>query len=71
MSAARYQISIDGVARTHRDLPEIAIEAAKYLKLKNPQSRVVLRDLTTDETTLIDAGSGAAIILPPKKTPSL
>ena len=64
MSAVRYQISIDGVVRTHRDLSEIVIEAARYLKSKNPQSRVVLRDLTTDETTQIDGSSQPAIILP-------
>jgi hypothetical protein len=32
---ARYAISIDGTVRTHRDVQEIAIEAANFLKAQN------------------------------------
>jgi hypothetical protein len=53
VSGARYEISIDGVVRTHRDLREIAVEAATVLKSKNPQSRVVVRDLITGTKTEI------------------
>ena len=52
MSGARYELSIDGVVRTHRDLRDIAVEAATFLKSKNPQSCVVVRDLITG--TLIE-----------------
>jgi hypothetical protein len=41
---------------------EIAVEAARYLKSKNPQSRVVLRDLMTDEATQIDPRAGSPIV---------
>jgi hypothetical protein len=48
---ARYSISIDGTVRTHLDVQELAIEAAEFLKLQNPHSKVVIRDLLTGETT--------------------
>ena len=47
MSGARYEISIDGVVRTHRDIRDVAVEAATFSKSKNPQSRVVVLDLIT------------------------
>jgi hypothetical protein len=53
VSGAHYEISIDGVVRAHRDLREIAVEAATFLKSRNPQSRVVLRDLVTGARTEI------------------
>jgi hypothetical protein len=48
--SARYEISIDGTVRTHRDVRDIAIEAANFLKAQNPYSKVVIRDLLTGET---------------------
>ena len=53
MSGARFEITIDGVARTHRDLCEIAVEAATFLKSRNPQSRIVVRDVITGSRTEI------------------
>ena len=47
--SARYEISIDGTVRTHRDAGEIAIEAADLLKAQSPYSKVVIRDLWTGE----------------------
>jgi hypothetical protein len=37
---ARYAITIDGTVRTHRDVQEIAIEAADSLKAQNPHSKL-------------------------------
>ena len=53
MSGARYEISIDGVVRTHRDIRDVAVETATFLKSKNPQSRVVVFDLITGTRTEI------------------
>jgi hypothetical protein len=64
MSGARYEISIDGVVRTHRDLREIAVEAATFLKLRNPPSRVVVRDLITGTKTEISSESTATKFVP-------
>jgi hypothetical protein len=47
--SARYEISVDGTVRTHRDAREIAIEAANVLKSRSPYSKVVVRDLWTGE----------------------
>ena len=43
--AARLEISIDGVPRSHRDRHEIAIEAAARLMAKYPHSPVAVKDL--------------------------
>ena len=42
---AHYAIIIDGKTKSHRDLRETAIEAAKYLKGLYPHSQVEVRDL--------------------------
>lgn len=46
-SSERYEISVDGVARTHRDTRESALEAANVLKALNPISRIMVHDLQT------------------------
>lgn len=50
---AKFEISIDGTPRTYRDTAEIAREAAETLKRQIPTSKVVVRDLRTNEQTLI------------------
>jgi hypothetical protein len=52
-TGARYEISIDGVPRTHRDQKNIALESAKFLKSRNPNSVVKLEDLQTDEELVV------------------
>ena len=42
---ARFEIKIDGVVRTHRDVRETAIEAARFLQQRNPGAEVVITDL--------------------------
>jgi hypothetical protein len=37
---AQFEISIDGMPRTYRDLKPLAIEAAEFLKRKHPHSAV-------------------------------
>jgi hypothetical protein len=46
-SGARYAITVDGVARTHRDTREAAFEAANVLKALRPYTKVMIRDLLT------------------------
>lgn len=52
-TGAQYEISIDGVPRTHRDQKNIALESAKFLKSRNPNSVVKLKDLQTDEELVV------------------
>ena len=56
---ARYEVTIDGTPRTNRDTKPIAIEAGEFLKRKNPNAEVTVRDRVTGETIVI------------KSTPSL
>ncbi len=44
-TASRYEIAVDGVPRTMRDLRETAVEAARYLKVRNPASKITVTDL--------------------------
>jgi hypothetical protein len=50
----RWEITVDGRPRSYRDRRQIAIESAEYLKSKNPNVEVTVRDMTTGETTVIE-----------------
>jgi hypothetical protein len=41
MTGAQFEIRIDGTPRTYRDRKDFAIEAAEFLKTRNPQSVVL------------------------------
>ena len=42
---AQYEISIDGVPRTYRDRQDIALQTSRFLKSRNPNGVVKLKDL--------------------------
>jgi hypothetical protein len=52
-SGARYEITVDGKPRSMRDTRAVAIEAGEYLKSKNPNVVVAVRDLVGGETTIM------------------
>jgi hypothetical protein len=54
MSGARYEITIDGTPRTYRDREDYAREAATYLKTKQPNAEITVRDLQTGASTVIE-----------------
>jgi hypothetical protein len=56
--AARFEISIDGGPRSHRDQRDMAIKAAAQLMLQYPNSVVAVKDLQSGELTAIDYKSG-------------
>jgi hypothetical protein len=60
--AARFEISIDGVPRSHRDQRDMAIEAAAQLMFKYPNSAVAVKDLQRGEVTAIDYKSGLRLL---------
>ena len=41
MTGAQFEIRIDGTPRTYRDRKDYAMEAARFIKSKNPHSMVV------------------------------
>jgi hypothetical protein len=51
-----FEITVDGKPRGYRDTEAIAGEAARYLKLRNPNVEVVVRDIAGGETTVIKDG---------------
>ena len=57
---AHYEISIAGVPRTYRDRLDYATEAAALLKCNNPHSEVTVRDLRTNERSVIQLPKGAS-----------
>jgi hypothetical protein len=50
---ARYEINVDGKPQSYRDTKEVALEAAKYLKDRQPRSEVLVRDLLSDDSVAI------------------
>ena len=52
-TGACYEIAIDGTPRSYRDRKELAIEAATFLKTKNPNAELTVRDLETGETIAV------------------
>jgi hypothetical protein len=53
-TGARWDITVDGKPRTYDHDSQRAIEAGGYLKSKNPNVEVTVRDLTSGETTIIE-----------------
>ena len=45
MTGAQFEIRIDGTPRTYRDRKDYAMEAARFLKSKQPHSIVEVKDL--------------------------
>ena len=42
---AHFEIAVDGIVRTHRDVRETAVEAARILQQRNPSASIVITDL--------------------------
>ena len=55
---AQYQIFVDGVPRAYRDRQDIALQTARFLKSRNPNSTVKLKDLQTGEEAIIAFKAG-------------
>ena len=55
---AQYEISVDGVPRTHRERQDIALQTARFLKSQNPNSVVKMKDLRTGEETIVAFKAG-------------
>jgi FMN-dependent NADH-azoreductase len=51
---ACFEIKVDGKTRSYRDQKETAIEAAKYLKQRQPKVEVSVHDLWDNSVTVID-----------------
>ena len=56
-TGARYEMAIDGKARTHRDIKAVAIECAEYLKIRSLNSEVTVRDLDGGEMITIKSSA--------------
>jgi hypothetical protein len=50
---SRWEITVDGKPRSYRVDRQIAIESAQYLKRKNPNVEVTVRDLEGVEGTVV------------------
>ncbi len=45
MMGAMFEIKVDGVPRSYRDVRETAIEAARFLQQRNPAAKIAVTDL--------------------------
>jgi hypothetical protein len=50
-SGAQFEISVDGNPRSYRDIKTVAIASAEFLKSRNPNSNIAVKDLRTGEVT--------------------
>jgi hypothetical protein len=48
-SGAQFEILVDGKPRSYRDIKTVAIASAEFLKSKNPNSEVAVKNLKTGE----------------------
>ena len=51
MTGAPFEISVDGKPRSYRDIKAVAIASAEFLKSRNPNSNIAVKDLRTGEGT--------------------
>ena len=58
MTGAQVEIRIDGTTRTYRDRKDFAMDAASFLKSRNPHSVVEVRDLKSGEVTAVTYKAG-------------
>jgi len=56
--SAQFELSVDGVPRSYRDRKDLALQAAQFLKSRNPNSVVKLKALQTGEEIVIAFKSG-------------
>ena len=52
-TGSRWEITVDGKPRSYDRSKQLAIEGAQYLKLKNPNADVTVRDLEGIEETIV------------------
>jgi hypothetical protein len=58
MTGAQYEMRIDGTPRTYRDRKDYAMEAARFIKSKNPHSMVEVKDLKSGDVTAVTNSPG-------------
>jgi hypothetical protein len=58
MTGAQFEIRIDGAPRTYRDRKDYAMEAARFLKSKDPHSMVEVKDLQSGDVTAVALRAG-------------
>ena len=58
MTGAQFEIRIDHTPRTYRDRKDFAMEAASFLKSRNPHSVVEVGDLKSGEVTAVTYKAG-------------
>jgi hypothetical protein len=56
-TGARYEVAIDGKTRPHRDIKAVAIECAEFLKVRNLNSEITVRDLDGAEKITIKSSA--------------
>jgi hypothetical protein len=55
---AQFELSVDGVPRSHRDRKDLALQCGLFLKSRNPNSVIKLKDLQTGEEIVIAFKAG-------------
>jgi hypothetical protein len=53
MTGAQFEIRVDGTPRNYRDRKDFAMEAARFIKSKNPHSMVEVKNLQSGDVTAV------------------
>jgi hypothetical protein len=51
IEGVQFEILVDGKPRSYRDIKAVAIASAEFLKSRNPNSNIAVKDLQTGEVT--------------------
>jgi hypothetical protein len=51
--SVRYEIQVNAVPRSYRDVLQVAIESAQFLKMRNIKEEVIVLDMVTQKRALI------------------
>ncbi len=54
---AMFEIKVDGVVRSYRDVRDTAIEAARFLQQRNPNAKITVTDLRDGASVTFERGS--------------
>jgi hypothetical protein len=68
-TGANFQIIVDGRTRSSRDTRDSALEAALFLKERQPQSEVLVRDVQNDIQIMIGWKNGSTFSSEPVSLP--
>lgn len=68
-SGAHFEIKMDGVVRSYRDIRETAVEAARFLQQRSPIAKIAVTDRRVSAlNALTGIATASSVVAPPRHT---